>query len=310
MTGRRGSADGPGGYVPGVAVPRTEVPFADDPDAFRFVVVGDRTGGCRPGVFAEAMEKVNLLQPDFVLNIGDLIEGYTTDEGTLDTQWAEIGGMLDVLDMPFFFVAGNHDLSNPEMLAHWEQRHGATYYHFIYNDVLFLVLNTEDPPVILDDDTLARAKALEEAMAVDPEATQARVLEAAAARSERVRLPGKINISDDQLTFAETTLAAFPDVRWTFVLLHKPAWMYDSAEFARIEGWLAGRPCTVISGHEHYYAYDSRMGRDYIEMGTTGGVWLRDGPGRLDHVLWVTMAADGPVYANLRVEGILDKTLR
>src|SRR5206468_2697058 len=42
---------------------------------FQFVIVTDRTGGHRPGVFGEAVRKINLLQPEFVISVGDLIEG-------------------------------------------------------------------------------------------------------------------------------------------------------------------------------------------------------------------------------------------
>ena len=289
-------------------VPRTAVPFVDDPDAFRFVVVGDRTGGYRPGVFEAAMAKVNRLRPDFVINIGDLIEGYTSDPAKLDSQWADVENAIGILDLPFFFVPGNHDLSNPDMVKHWQRRHGATYYRFVINDVLFLVLNTEDPPVPIDDDILEKTHALEVAMRTDPEATQASILKAAS-ESGRPKLPGVANISEDQLAYVETTLAEHGDVRWTFVLLHRPAWMYHSAEFAQIEGWLADRQYTVVAGHEHYYAYEQRHGRGYFDLGTTGGVWLQEGPGSLDHVLWVTIAADGPVFANLRLDGILDEWL-
>jgi len=48
--------------------------------------------------------------------------------------------------MPFFYVAGNHDLTNPFMLDVWRKKFGREYYHFVYQDVLFLMLNSEDPP--------------------------------------------------------------------------------------------------------------------------------------------------------------------
>jgi hypothetical protein len=45
------------------------------------VIVTDRTGGHREHVFRDAMPKVNLLRPAFVMSVGDLIEGYTEDRG-------------------------------------------------------------------------------------------------------------------------------------------------------------------------------------------------------------------------------------
>ena len=54
--------------------------------------------------------------------------------------------MLAKLDMPFFRVPGNHDIANKVAQEVWRERHGATYYHFVYKNVLFVVLDSEDPP--------------------------------------------------------------------------------------------------------------------------------------------------------------------
>ena len=53
--------------------PWTKRPFRNDPDDFQFAIVTDRTGGMRPGVFARSAAKVNELQPEFVMSVGDLI---------------------------------------------------------------------------------------------------------------------------------------------------------------------------------------------------------------------------------------------
>jgi hypothetical protein len=44
-------------------------------DPCQFAIVSDRTGGHRQGVFSKAVQQVNLLQPAFVMSVGDLIEG-------------------------------------------------------------------------------------------------------------------------------------------------------------------------------------------------------------------------------------------
>jgi hypothetical protein len=69
-------------------------------------VISDNTGRMRPGVFEDAMRKVNLLQPEFVVNVGDLIEGYTEDPAELERQWKDLDGKIAGLEMPFFFVPG------------------------------------------------------------------------------------------------------------------------------------------------------------------------------------------------------------
>ena len=59
------------------AKPWTSEEFNDDPNDFQFMIVGDRTGGANiEGTFGLAMNQINLLQPGFVINVGDSIEGY------------------------------------------------------------------------------------------------------------------------------------------------------------------------------------------------------------------------------------------
>jgi 3',5'-cyclic AMP phosphodiesterase CpdA len=288
-------------------VPRTAGSLEPETSQFRFVVVGDRTGAHRPGVFADAMAKLELLQPDFIISIGDLVEGYTADEAEINRQWDEVEGRLSVLSAPVFFIAGNHDYSNAVMARIWRERRGAPYWSFMHKGVLFLGLSTEDPPVIQEEKTQESARRLEKAMASDPEGTQTRLLEAVRERGETPKLPGEVAISAEQLAFMRQAIAEHADARWTFLVMHKPAWRYASEAFAQLEEALESRPYTVIAGHEHYYGHETRKHRDYVVMGTTGGVWLRDGPGRVDHLAMVTMTGTGPVIANLRTSGIFGK---
>src|SRR5262245_43192901 len=69
---------------------------------FQFVIISDRTGGHRARVFSRAMEQINLLQPEFVVSVGDLIEGYTNDREQLTREWREFQGYVSRLQMPFF----------------------------------------------------------------------------------------------------------------------------------------------------------------------------------------------------------------
>jgi 3',5'-cyclic AMP phosphodiesterase CpdA len=89
--------------------PYPHLHFKNDPDEFQFAIITDNAGGARPGVFAKAVEMVNLLQPEFVVNAGDLIEGYSDDEEQIRAWWQEVDESLDPLEMPFFFLPGNHD---------------------------------------------------------------------------------------------------------------------------------------------------------------------------------------------------------
>lgn len=240
---------------------RTAKAFANDPANFQFAIMADRTGGMRPGIFEEAAEKVNLLQPEFVMCVGDLIEGGTQDRGAIDRQWAEFNAIVDNLQMPFFYLPGNHDITNQVMHEEWLRRFKLPYYHFTYKNVLFLCMNSQDPP--------------------------------------------SQNISQEQSQYMAGALAANPDVRWTFVLMHAPMWRTGKG-WADVEKHLVGRPHTVFAGHHHTYAKEDRDGASYIVLATTGGASSLSGfdNGQFDHVVWVTMTDDGPVIANLLLDGI------
>jgi len=126
------------------SLPWTGKAFDDAPEQFQFAVVSDRTGGHRAGIFGDALQKLNLLHPEFVMSVGDLIEGYTADTALLEEQWAEFDSILSALNMRFFALPGNHDISNSSMRQSWLSRYGASYYHFRYKDVLFLAFDSND----------------------------------------------------------------------------------------------------------------------------------------------------------------------
>jgi hypothetical protein len=111
---------------------------------FRFAIVSDRTGGMRADIFDEAIDKVVMMQPEFVLSVGDLIDGYTEDPEVWNAQWDEFDAIVEKLSMPFYYVPGNHDTSNELLTEVWRERHGRDYYHFVYKNVLFLALNTDE----------------------------------------------------------------------------------------------------------------------------------------------------------------------
>lgn len=270
--------------------PWTNLNWNNKSENFQFVVVTDRTGGNRPGVFEQGMEKVNLLQPEFVMSVGDLIQGYTEDLTQLNQEWDEFDSFVNGLTMPFFYVAGNHDITNKVMEDLWKQRYGRTYYHFVYQDVLFLCLNSEEAV---------------------PEA----------GNPDGKYHTGDFYLSGQQRSYIEETLKQHAGVRWTFVFWHKPVWLYEEADdpsrreevsqsgWPEVESLLKDRKHTVFAGHIHRYVHRKRNNSDYITLATTGGGSALAGPifGQFDHVLWVTMTDAGPVMANLMLDGIFDE---
>lgn len=288
------------------AKPWTSERFNNDPNNFQFAVIGDRAGGAdHRGVFERAMDQLNLLQPEFVINVGDLIEGYSKDKQKLAAEWDQIDGMLSKLEMPFFRTVGNHDVGNETMKEIWLQRHGPTFYHFVYRDVLFLVLNSEDPPRAAPEGIEEDIELYNRLQIEDPEKAKKMLDEFMTSVASYLGKPA--NFSDQQVGYVEKTLAEHVDVRWTFVFLHEPAWKNPSESFLAIEQLLQGRRYTFLAGHLHYYDIEERFDHDYITMGPAGASFHKDGPGNVDHILWVTMTGDGPRIAQITLDGIYDR---
>ena len=271
--------------------PWTHLDFQDDADDFHFAIVPDRSGGNCRGAFTNALAKLNLLRPAFVMTVGDLIEGLRPPK-VIRPQQIELTNMTSKVVAPFFYVVGNHDIgrsrpeyprNNEESLAVWKEFYGdRTYYSFTYRGVLFVVLNTMD------------------------------------GRDSRSPQCG---ITDEQYAWFKKTLDEHADARWTMVFMHQPAeWKTRKwVEFEKSE--LLNRKYTVFAGDWHHYIYARRHGHEYYVLAVAGGFGSAafDDNGRIvdwhaikgkeygemDHLTWVTMTKDGPVVANLTLDGIL-----
>ncbi len=252
--------------------PWTSLDANNQAATFQFAIVTDRTGGHRPGIFPIGIQKLNLLQPEFVLSVGDMIEGYTRDQAEIDRQWEEFNGFIDELTVPFFYVPGNHDYTNEVLAEKWKALFGKSYYHFLYKDVLFLCLNSED----------------------------------------NMRGAGKGTIDDAQYEYVKKVLDENKEAKWTLLFMHQPLWnQQDTKRWKDVETLLAERKHTVFVGHNHTYVKYERNNGKYFVLATTGGGSKLRGPriGEFDHVVWVTMTNEGPILANLLLDGIWDENI-
>ncbi len=254
--------------------PWTHLRLNNDPGEFQFAIVSDRTGGHRPMVFSRAVEQLNLLQPQFVISVGDLIEGYKEDLGKLKEEWREFQGYVTQLQMPFFFVPGNHDLANLTEEKLWKEKFGRRYYHFVYRNVLFLMLNSEDPPGV------SSGHFSEEQIAF-------------------------VRRTLDENRDVRWTIVALHKPVWAGGDVGKTGWL-------DIEQSLHGRPYTVFAGHVHRYRKFIRNGQAYYQLATTGGSSrMRGVPyGEFDHLVWVTMRRSGPVLANILLDGVYPEDMK
>jgi 3',5'-cyclic AMP phosphodiesterase CpdA len=287
----------------------------------RFAVIGDNTGMARPGVFEQAMVQLSWLQPDFVLSVGDMVEGYTNDRARIDQDWARVEAATAKLGCPIVYTPGNHDMNtiaSREAHRHW--RGEATYYSFTYKGALFLILSTEEPD---DPYGLSAQMGLSsgtfyhdywttiDAVRADPASAdkimrQFETTYGMSALLEDSKLIGQCSFGDRQMRWIADTLAKNPAPQWTFVVLHRPVWKNHNPDFKKIQAMLQGRAHTVFAGHTHYFTHEVIDGHDYINMGTTGGIRVKEGPGTLDHTMLVTLAPSGPLYANTRFTGLMN----
>ena len=220
-------------------MPIVERPFSTDPDKFTFAIIGDKTGGGldKWHIFDRAIDEINVLKPDFAIMVGDLIQGYTDDVAQLETEWKEFWQHQSDLIIPFLPLPGNHDITNRVMYDYWQKYLGRTYSAFTYKGCLFLLLNTE----------------------------------------EKYSLPEGSNgwtetwFGETQIAYITDELAKHNDIRHTFVMLHKPAWLHEDSGWSQIEGILADRAYTVFAGHYHNLTLHTRNDRRYFVLGATGG---------------------------------------
>ena len=123
--------------------PWTHENFPNSSEEFSFVIIPDRAGGERDGgIFPDAIKKANMFRPDFIITVGDLINGmmnrkYQTHD-FIRAQQRELAQFTAKSEVPFFHVVGNHDIcrtrpgfprANETTREVWEENCGThTYY--------------------------------------------------------------------------------------------------------------------------------------------------------------------------------------
>ena len=108
----------------------------------RFAVIGDRTGGHEPGIHGEIMAEIERMKPDFVVGVGDMIEGYSGDIGAIEEEWKEYAALARAFSMPFYMVPGNHDIWDSTSTDIYREHIGEPYYSFDAGPIHFVTLDT------------------------------------------------------------------------------------------------------------------------------------------------------------------------
>jgi predicted phosphodiesterase len=209
--------------------------YANAEDSFKFIVVGDRTGGHVKGIFEEVINEVKLLKPDFTMCVGDLIEGYTEDTMTIHAQWDTVINIVKELPCKFYYVVGNHDINNENDRKIYERRTGFNrYYSFDYKNSHFIVL---DNSMVYPD-------------------------------------PSSQEMSEEQMKWLKDDLEKYRNMENIFVFYHVPTYLYSLKKNTQdtLMGILEQYKVDIVfTGHHHEYSYLGRNGVEYINVGSSGG---------------------------------------
>ena len=264
------------------------VPQADD--GFHFVIFGDRTGGVPAGleILKQAVRDTNLLDPDFVMTVGDLIQGYNTEKDWLP-EMRQYKAIMKRLNMNWFPVAGNHDIywqgkGRPQghHESNYEKHFGPLWYSFEHKNCGIIVLYSDE------GDPKTNRKGFH-----DFQLQQ---------------------MSQAQLAFIDEALEQLKAKDHVLVFLHHPRWIekrYQGSNWPTVHKKLvaAGNVKACFAGHIHFLHYDGPQdGIEYFTLGATGGRIQSDIPdaGFLQHMNVVSVRKENISVAAVPVGAVFD----
>lgn len=275
---------------------------------YSFAILSDRTGMAVHGKFEQALELVKRLQPEFVISVGDLVEGYCLHTEEAHEQWNYIDNIVEDVGLPVLQTVGNHDYSNDVMSTVWRERKGYEYYAVRRGGSLFLFLTTEDEINTLSEETIAMVQEVTRIGTADAERADELLKQYFEEKqihfSDEWLMQEKV--TDEQLDFFAEVLSQNADAEWTYVIMHQPLWKAQSRSiYTRLTEMLGERKATLISGHIHYLETQEINGRQHIQMGRTGGGFIREGKGNIHHILWVEVKNSIPSFQVMLLDGTI-----
>ena len=124
----------------------------ESPISYSFFIAGHTYGS--PGVDNDGLHpafknKFDLIQSDGHIDFG-VLTGDIVITGT-EQNWNEVDNDIIDLGLPVYFAAGNHDVTDRTL---FESTYGQTYYSFVHQSDLFIVLDPNLDEWNISDDQL------------------------------------------------------------------------------------------------------------------------------------------------------------
>jgi predicted phosphodiesterase len=224
--------------------------------AFRFAVVGDRTGTPQDPVFEEIIDEISLLDPDFVMCVGDIAEVDVGDSTAVDAEFNHMLNIVGKLPCKFYWCAGNNEIGQESDRAIYEFKTGfKRYYSFNYKNNHF---------VVLDNTMLYFAQTQE--------------------------------LDKEQLAWLHKDLEKHKQMDNTFVFYHIPTYIYARREGETdtlTQIFEKYGVDVVFTGHHHEYSHLNHNNIEYIDVGSSGGAMSTHDPARGHFFQYVLVTVRG-----------------
>ncbi len=229
--------------------PVTDAAWPDEAK-FTFAILGNRIGDLPESWrgFDRSVAEIERLNPDFVMAVGNQIEGEADDETGLEGLWAAFHEHVAPLSMPLFMVPGRDELGSAEKTRYWRKHLGRTYCDFVYEDCHFIVLSTDEEWESTPEDLWITQHG------VRP----------------------NWGLGAEQVRWAVAALERGDDARHTFIFMDKPCWWADDDEWGAIEEAIGDRPHTLVGTNQFgHLLHSGEPGERHLQIGLTS----RSGPG-------------------------------
>lgn len=246
-------------------------------DATRFVIFGDSQFG-NPPEYERMIYEASLLKPDFAIQVGDLIHGYTHKKEQLRKEWKRFKGQISLLDAPFYPVPGNHDVVTDEAESVYIDEWGQEKLLYSFDDGTshFIVLNSWWG----DED-------------------------------DRIMKWQREWLKDDLQKFSNQFTADELKSKSIFVFVHSPLWKYPLEsegykDWEIVHNLLTEYPVKlVVGGHTHEHVWEQIDGINYLVINSAGVKRENIRGGKFSAFMNVVVESDGNVkYAAIKAGSI------